>query len=287
MFDWCASATPRGDHDLDFGNRFAEITQLTFAPDGRHLACACTVQDGERESSRILVCEVASRKVRLELAGHAAGMVQRLAYSRDGGLLASGATDATVLVWHAGLRAFADPSHPEYAADTREASAVELEEWHQQLAGADAKVAFQAMVKLARRRAQAVKMLETKIMPIAPLSAGGEAIAQWIRDLGSNQFAVRGKATQALQKLGSAAEPVLRGAFGQATDVEAKRRLGDLIDRITYREWTAEELRFTRAVEVLDAIGTAEARAVLAHWSTGDPAAVLTSEARKALAHVR
>jgi WD40 repeat protein len=280
---------PHGDHDVDFGTGFSEITQLAFSPDGRQLACACVIGAGDRDSSRIFICEVASMKVRMELQGHPSGLVQRLAFSRDGGLLASGATDTTALVWHAGLRAFTDSAHPEFAKDMRgkEATATEQDDWFQKLAGSDARVAFQAMVKLARRPTQAVKLLETKIVPAQTAPASAKAIAVWIQNLGSSQFAVRGKATQALQELGPTAEPELRAAWSRATDVEAKRRLGDLLDRIAYREWTADELRQARAVEVLETIASPEARAVLMRWSGGDPGAVLTTEARKALAQVR
>jgi hypothetical protein len=41
-----------------------------------------------------------------------------------------------------------------------------------------------------------------------------------------------------------------------------------------------------RAVEVPEAMATADAHALLTRWSTGDPAAVLTGEARRALARL-
>jgi len=75
----------------------------------------------------------------------------------------------------------------------------------------------------------------------------------------------------------------------QANDYlgDLKRRIEELLDRIAAHEWTQEEVLHSRAVEVLDAIGTKEARAVLTRWASGDPAAILTREAQKALKQAR
>jgi hypothetical protein len=66
--------------------------------------------------------------------------------------------------------------------------------------------------------------------------------------------------------------------------VETKRRIEELLEHLAAYEWSAEEVLHARAVEVLDAIGTPAARALLTRWASGDPAAVLTTEARRALA---
>jgi WD40 repeat protein len=253
------------------------VTELAFARDGRQVACAVRIPYAGRESSRIYVFEMASKKIRLELPGHATGTVRRLTYSPDGRLLASGATDTTTLFWQAGLRAFAE------TPAAKDAQPDELNDWFAKLAGPDAKTAFQAMIKLAQSPAQAVKLFESKIEPARKPDLGGLTIPQLIQDLGSDAFTVRTKADQTMRKLGAAAEANLRKAL-QGTSLETRRRIAVLLDRIVNHEWTGDELRHARAVEVLQAIGSPEARALLTRWAGGDPAAILSVEAREALA---
>jgi WD40 repeat protein len=202
------------EFDVQLGNESKKITQIAFSPDSRQLACAAIAAVTDREVGRIFIVEMVSKKIRLEVVGHTTGIIERLAYSRDSALLASGATDTTALVWNAGLRAFAAKS-----AD-KDATAKELVEWFQQMAGRDAKQAFQSMIKLTQTPTQVVKLLEEKIPP-------------------------------------------------------AKKD-----DKVV------NEVLHARAVEVLEAIASAEARAVLTSWTTGDPTAVLTVEARQALARL-
>jgi hypothetical protein len=267
------------DHVLTIPRQRGEIvTELVFTLDGRQVACAAGVPYGElSEASRIYVFEMASKKVRLELPGHATGTVRRLAFSVDGGLLASGASDTTTLIWQAGLRAFAE------TPAAKDAPPDELNDWFAKLAGPDAKAAFQAMIKLAQAPAQAVKLFESMIEPARTPDLGGRTIAQMIQDLGSEAFTVRTKADQTLRKLGAVAEPDLRKAL-QGTSLETRRRIEVLLDRLVNHDLTADELRHTRAVEVLETIASSDARALLTRWAGGDPAAILTVEARKALA---
>jgi hypothetical protein len=268
------------DHVLAMPRRRGDeiVTELAFTPDGRQVACASGLPySGLGESSRIYVIEMASKKIRLELPGHAGGTVRRLTFSPDGGLLASGATDTTTLIWQAGLRSFAE------TPAAKDAQPDELNDWFAKLAEPDAKAAFQAMIQLAQAPAQAVKHFESKLEPARKPDLGGRTISQMIQDLGSDAFTVRSKADQALQKLGAAAEPDLRKAL-QGTSLETRRRIEVLLDRLVNHDLTADELRHARAVEVLQTIASPVARALLTRWAGGDPAAILSVEARKALA---
>jgi WD40 repeat protein len=268
----------KGDLDLRLPDPASELSELAFSPDGRQLACAVIIPVRGRDSSRIYIYEMASKKIRLELAGHQDGIIERLAYSHDSGLLASGSTDTTALIWQAGLRAHAIKPAVQDATDD------ELAEGLQQMAGANAKTAFQKMIKLAQMPKQSVSLFEDKIAPAKKPDTGDKTVPQWIQDLSSGRFAIRSKASAMLQKIGPSVEPELRAALPKAGDVEAKRRMEELLERLAAYEWTAEEVLHARAVEVLDAIGTPAARALLTRWASGDPAAVLTTQARRALA---
>jgi hypothetical protein len=81
-----------------------------------------------------------------------------------------------------------------------------------------------------------------------------------------------------LRALGPAAAGPLRRALAQSPSAEATRRIEVLLAGSP-----DDELRGRRAVEVLEALGTPAARALLAEWATGDPAAAATREAAAAL----
>jgi len=268
----------RASFEMQINDENLDISQIAFSPDGRCLACAVIMPTASaRDRGKVLIFEVASKKVRLELVGHPTGIIERLAYAPDSGLLASGATDTTALVWNAGLRALAA------APADKDASDEDLASWFAAMGGNDAKAAFNDMIKLARTRHQAVKLLDAKIAPPRKADPGEKAIPEWVQDLSSGQFVVRARATDMLRKLGPAAEADLRAALQKAVDVETRRRLEELLDRITAQDWTPHEVLHARAVEVLDAIPTPEARAVLTRWAAGDAGAVLTQEAARAL----
>ncbi|HMF11982.1 MAG TPA: hypothetical protein VKE94_06735, partial [Gemmataceae bacterium] len=64
---------------------------------------------------------------------------------------------------------------------------------------------------------------------------------------------------------------------------ETKRRLEDVRSKLTGLVLQGERLRAHRAVEVLERIGTAEARQVLQALADGAPGARITTSAQAAL----
>src|SRR5579883_2555091 len=105
--------------------------------------------------------------------------------------------------------------------------------------------------------------------------ADEKRLQQWIADLDSDQFAVREKATSELEKLGAAAVGTMQKALEAKPALETRRRLEQLIDKQEREEWPAsgERLRIWRALEVLERIGTPEAREVLTTLANGAPGA--------------
>ena len=258
-----------------------EFSALAFSPDGRQLACATVDPFSSPMTGPIFIYEVSSKNIRLELPGHPAGAIERLAYAADSALLASAATDAQVLVWNAGVR-----PHMQ-AAPNRKPTTEDLNDWYLALTRSDARAAFQSMIKLAEAPTQAAKFFADKIAPAPKLDTEGRTVAQWIGDLGSGKFAVRSKANAVLLKLGPSAERELREVLRKPPDLEVKRRIEELLDRIAAAgDFTPTDILHCRAVEVLEAARTPEARALLMRWSAGDPGAVLTIEARQALARL-
>jgi hypothetical protein len=84
-----------------------------------------------------------------------------------------------------------------------------------------------------------------------------------------------------LAALGDRAESVLRTALPKAS-AEARRRIEDILTQIDPAS-SADLRRGLRAVEVLERLGSADARQVLRMLAEGDPHARLTREAKAAL----
>jgi hypothetical protein len=108
-----------------------------------------------------------------------------------------------------------------------------------------------------------------------------ENLNQLLTDLGSEDFATREKATDALAALGEAVRSALAAEEARATAPEAKRRLGELLGRLDAP--TPARFRLVRAVEAVEGMGTREAKELLEHWAGGSAGATLAAEAKAAL----
>ena len=86
-----------------------------------------------------------------------------------------------------------------------------------------------------------------------------------------------------LKKLGPAVEAELRQALEGKVSPEVQKRLQKLVDSYERRPATPEELQQARALMVLERVGSAEARVVLARLAEGAPGAWLTVQAQLAL----
>lgn len=140
--------------------------------------------------------------------------------------------------------------------------------------------AFRAVVRLSAVPKQAVPLLSKHLRPV---TIKPEDITRLIADLDSDRFAVRQKATTALEGLGRDAEVALEKALARKPPLETSRRIEHILDHIRKRDLTAEELLWRRSVEVLERVGTPEARQVLQKLAAGTPDAAQTEDARESL----
>ncbi len=118
------------------------------------------------------------------------------------------------------------------------------------------------------------------------LTAPHERIAQLLSDLDADDFAVREKASAELAKLGETARRSLWRAPRQQPSPEVEHRLKRLLEQKDTDDTAnagRELLRGVRAVEVLEAIGTPEAKAVLTALAEAKPSTWLTEEAKASL----
>jgi RNA polymerase sigma factor (sigma-70 family) len=282
--------------------------RIVFSPDGRMLAM-------NRWQKAIPVWEAASGKERCRLAGHQEstvcvgfsadsrtlasagwdgtvrlwdletgkelgqrkghrGKANSLAFSPDGKALVSAGDDSTVLFWD--VAAVTGRQRPR-------ADRLAPREWEAlwaDLAGADAVKARQAMSRLMAAPGPAVLALKERLRPVP--ACDPRHLARVLKDLDSGQFAVRQTATRDLEKLGDAVRLELENALTRPDSLlESRQRLRRFLDALAVP--SGDRLRQLRAVEVLERLGTPEARGVLEALATGARGARLTEEARAAL----
>jgi WD40 repeat protein len=179
-------------------------------------------------------------------------VVVALGLSPDGRKVVSGAADGTVTLW--------DLS-PAFAAPTAKLGDERLKSLWNELESADGQAAFRAIGTLSRHPDETLPFLRP-LLPHGP-AADPKVVARLVADLDHEDFAVREKASAALARLGHAAAPLLRSAANSATSPETRGRLRALVARLDNAGIGTARTRSLRALEVLERIGSAEARAVL------------------------
>jgi RNA polymerase sigma factor (sigma-70 family) len=240
---------------------------LAFSPDGRYLATA-------QHTPEISLWDLRDGRKVSRLSGHQGGVVSLL-FAPDGKHLFSGGTDTTALTWDLTRLTLPEPAHaaalPAQALDALWAD----------LAGKDAGRAFDAIRKLSASPDQAVPLLKDRLRPATP--ADPKRLARLLADLGSDRFELRRQAQAELEELGELTEPALRKALAGTPSLDLRQRLERLLDHLSGQVPPAGQLRDLRAVELLELLGSPEARRLLQVLAGGAPEARLTREARSAI----
>jgi WD40 repeat protein len=243
---------------------------LAFSPDGRMVAAP--------GSDALHVWESATGKslLRLEARGRLsnwtpAGFAACLAFAPDGGTLATGHADGTVLVWDL------DPARKALAVPE---GGVKPEACWADLAAANPRTAYSAIDRLAGAPAAALPLLREKLVPV---EVDPRWLAARLADLDSADYATREAASRILEEVVEAAEGPLRQALGQTRSAEVRARLGRLLASRQPAVPPPETVRRLRALAVLERIGSEKARAVLRRLAGGAAGARLTREAKAAL----
>jgi WD40 repeat protein len=231
---------------------------VAFSPDGR-LFAAQSVRD-------IAIFETVSGKLRLRLEGHLAEAVG-FAFTPDGKALVSASGDSTVVAWDlTGLKTMAK----------EQGTAEEL--WA--LLATDAERAGRAVWAMIAAPTESLRVLRKRLQPVA---ANPKSLQKLIEDLDSPQFNVRDRATRELIMRGPMAEDALSAKLSDGPSLEVQRRIEKLLETIRTGQPSPQQLQVIRGVEVLEHIGTPEARDWLKELARGDEGTWATLQAKEAL----
>jgi WD40 repeat protein len=248
---------------------FRSFPVLAFSPGSRALAAAGGPLKG------IVVWNLLTGKQVRMLPAHD-GRVTSLHLTPDGKRLLSAGTEGTVLFWDiSDLDRSLKPEPAPLAAG-------QVEGLWGKLLSREADEAYRAARRLIADPAQAVPLLRERLKPGA--LPDQKQISRLITQLDDDDFTVREQATKELEKLGNQAEEALREALRKDPPAEVERRVKELLKKVEgHGSVPGERLRATRALEVLEQIGTADARSVLEGLAKGPADDWLAQEAKAAL----
>jgi WD40 repeat protein len=242
-----------------------QVGLAAFSADGRYLATAGPDDlrlwelAGGREVLRCPRPEPFRSVFRIAFASS-------LAFAPDGRSLVTGLPDSTVLLWD-----LAPPRSP----DARGLAAL----WSD--LATDGPRGHAAAWALSQAQAdKVIALLRERLPPARAIDE--KRLQRLLRDLDSDEFAVRQAALRELQAVRDDVRPALRQALAGKPSPEARKQLEQLVSGPAV-VCSGEALRGVRAVEVLERLGTPEGRQLLEELANGAAEARLTQEAKAVL----
>jgi WD40 repeat protein len=195
-------------------------------------------------------------------------------FAPDGKTLAMSCDDTTVLIWDLERPLGKKPALP------APRTPAEAETHWKALADPDAEAMAPSLWALVRAPGHSLPLLQKELRPARLPDA--DRLRQLIARLGHANFNEREAASKELTRLGEISVTPLQEALQLKTlSLEQRRRIEELLPRV--ETGAPSCLRELRAIEVLERIGTAEARKIVESVATGDADALLTREARLVL----
>jgi RNA polymerase sigma factor (sigma-70 family) len=254
----------RGDPRIE--DRIRAVQAVAVSPDGRLLAAA----EGPFTSDRaVYIYETLTGRLIKRLVGHVRPVTD-LAFTPDSRRLVSVSEDQTGLVW--------DVTVPALGANK---AYKELAEVWDSLAAPDPGLGYAVMAALVAAPAEAIPLLRARLRP-PPVPTEAD-LDRLVSQLDADAFTDRAKASAELERFGPNAVAGVRERLKQTSSKEVRRRLTQFLTRYDGTDPSPYHIRCVHGVAVLEAIGSAEARKVLATLAKESGDDLLTREAKAAL----
>jgi hypothetical protein len=183
--------------------------------------------------------------------------------------------DGTALVWDL------EPAFQSAEPLARDADSKDVAGWWTDLTADDTGKAYVALWRLAEANEETVlALLRQHLKPVA--EPDPKTIQKLVQALDSDVFAEREAAFKELEGMGISAFPALRLALQSKLSAEVRRRLETLTSRSPDPSRSPELLRSLRAIQMLEQIGSKDARRLIGELADGVGEAPETKAARMA-----
>jgi DNA-binding beta-propeller fold protein YncE len=257
--------------------KFAEAKEepglLAFSGNGKTLVSA-----GKKDSV-LRLWEVDTGKEVQQVSGPRGGALQAIALSPDGKKVATASADGRMRFWDLGKPAD-EQSNPGNLTDK------DLGLLYTDLVNPDPAKARRAFTTLLAGSKQSIPYLQQRVRAVAGLKIDPR-VGKLIADLDAEEFEVRDKASEELAKVGESIVPALQQALAGDPSPEVKDRIHQLLKRFKDQsKLTPDLMRVLEAVEVLEQVGTPEARQALEALARDSLQARIMQEVKAALERV-
>ena len=176
------------------------------------------------------------------------------------------------------------PGSPQPASPTEPLQKTDSDNLWEELATVDASRAYQTIRKLVDQPQPTLVLLNTKLKPTSPPEL--QKIISLIGNLGNTRYANRIRAFARLKKMGVSAKGELEKVLTHSSP-EIRKRAEILLGLLAGQGMPPEELRVWRSIQVLEYIGTDQAKGLLNRLTKGAKDDWQTLEARAALQRLK